>query len=1021
MLFCRPITSAASGRILPDGFVVPALRKDELLMRFLRNLALPSVLLLELSMAGGPAALPAAAFTHMRPLASQTATALSVTVQGNHLVNGKGQVIRLLGVNRSGTEYACAQGWGIFDGPSDAASIAVIAGWHTNVVRVPLNEDCWLGINGVNPLHAGANYQTAIANYVAALHASGIYAILELHWTAAGTTLASGQQPMPDADHAPTFWSSVATAYKNDPAVIFDLFNEPYPDQAGAANAWACWRDGCSISGFTAAGMQSLVTAVRNAGATTQPIMLGGLGYSSDLSQWLAFKPSDPDNGLVGSFHLYNFAACTVLRCWNTVIGGVAAVNPVVTGELGENDCGHTFIDGYMPWADTNGVSYLGWAWNPYDCSTFPSLISDYAGTPTAFGIGLRDHLAALASSTSLTVTSSGSTLSGAAPLTVSFIGSATGGTAPYAYSWNFGDGSATSSTQNPGHSYAAAGSYSAVLTVTDSLGHSGSATALSIHVLATLAAVAAGSPTLGDAPLAVNFTGTPSGGTSPYTYSWSFGDATPASVGQNPSHTYASAGSFSARMTVTDGTGATALSNTVGVTVSPIPSVTASAAPGVGDSPMSVTFTATPSGGTGPFTYSWTFGDGGTSTTQNPTHIYSSANAYIAHVTLTDAAAHTATGSASVTVNPGLSASSAASPGGLDVGLAVSFTGSGSGGTLPYGYSWDFGDGSPAATSQNPSHSYALAGSYKAVLTVSDGVGASVKAAALTITVNALPGVTAGATPSAGDAPLAVALTATPSGGTGPYSYSWSFGDGSPASTSQNPSHSYSMANAYTATVTLTDASGQEAGGQVGITVAPALVVNGSTTPSSGSAPLAVDFSGTATGGKAPYTYAWATGDGTTSSSQNFVHSYAVGGTYTATLTVKDNNGGAGTVSLKVSVSTISSAPAGSSITPATGSTSGEAPPTSQAGPGQPDPGTGSGAQPPAAGGSGETGAHSTATGGSGETGAHSTATSGGGGNGAWIQWIIIVAVVAAAGATLAGLGMLIRIGFAALRTRSV
>src|SRR5947209_13556121 len=137
------------------------------------------------------------------------AAGLSVRVQGNALVDGNGAPIRLLGVNRSGLEYACAQGWGLFDGPSDAASIAAIASWHTNAVRIPLNEDCWLGINGVNAAYAGANYQSAVGSYVSALHAAGLFAILDLHWNAPGTTLATGQQVMADADHSPAFWSSV--------------------------------------------------------------------------------------------------------------------------------------------------------------------------------------------------------------------------------------------------------------------------------------------------------------------------------------------------------------------------------------------------------------------------------------------------------------------------------------------------------------------------------------------------------------------------------------------------------------------------------------------------------------------------------------------------------------------------------------------------------------------------------------------------------------------------------------------
>ena len=66
-------------------------------------------------------------------------------VVGNALVDADGRPLRLLGVDRAGTEYACIQGWGIFDGPTDAAAIAAIRSWGANAVRVPLNEDCWLG------------------------------------------------------------------------------------------------------------------------------------------------------------------------------------------------------------------------------------------------------------------------------------------------------------------------------------------------------------------------------------------------------------------------------------------------------------------------------------------------------------------------------------------------------------------------------------------------------------------------------------------------------------------------------------------------------------------------------------------------------------------------------------------------------------------------------------------------------------------------------------------------------------
>ena len=104
--------------------------------------------------------------------------------------------------------------------------------WHINSVRIPLNEDCWLGINGVLPQYSGANYQSAIARYVTLLLENGLYPILDLHWSAAGNQLATGQAAMPDQDHSPTFWSQVAGVFKDNLGVAFELFNEPNP--AGA-------------------------------------------------------------------------------------------------------------------------------------------------------------------------------------------------------------------------------------------------------------------------------------------------------------------------------------------------------------------------------------------------------------------------------------------------------------------------------------------------------------------------------------------------------------------------------------------------------------------------------------------------------------------------------------------------------------------------------------------------------------------------------------------------------------------
>lgn len=305
--------------------------------------------------------------------------ALVLVVSGNHLVNGAGKTVRLLGVNRSGLEYACVQGWGFSDGPTDAASIAAMKTWGVDAVRVPLNESCWLGINGVKPQYGGAAYRAYVVAFVRRLNAAGLTPILDLHWNV------TGQENMPDKAHSPAFWASVARTFEGDRNLVFDLYNEPHDV------SWKCWRDGCGPW----AGMQSLVNAVRSAGGR-QPLMLGGLAWSNDLSGWLRWRPRDPLHQLIASFHLYNFNACSTAACWDATVKPVAAVVPVVTGELGENDCDDGFIGSYMPWADAAGISYLGWTWDTWDCRGGPALISAYDGTPTAFGAGFRDHLRSL-------------------------------------------------------------------------------------------------------------------------------------------------------------------------------------------------------------------------------------------------------------------------------------------------------------------------------------------------------------------------------------------------------------------------------------------------------------------------------------------------------------------------------------------------------------------------------------------------------------------------------------------------
>ncbi len=385
-----------------------------------------------------------AAMAAMAGLAAPAgAQVTDVHVQGNQLVDALGAPIRLIGVDRASFEYTCvspiysaAYRNGTHTGPIDADAIATMKTWHINAVRVPLNEDCWLGINpvkrksnSVKPLHgqkarrAGAKirekYQADVAQFVSDLNAQGIVAILDLHWSAPGKVVADKQLSGPDTSHSVDFWRSVATKFQSSPGVIFDLFNEP------KGISWKCLRDGgCKLSlkqvkhggrkrKGKVVGMQTLLNTVRQAGAT-QPVMVGGLDYSDDLTRWLEFEPQDPlaatdprGPQIIASFHNYGEdnpkGFLCHQACWDQVIAPIATQVPVVTGEFGQDifknppKCGSAYNTSYMDWADQHGVSYLAWWW--YVASKFDgkgqclALIKDYdTGTPTDYGLPIMQH-----------------------------------------------------------------------------------------------------------------------------------------------------------------------------------------------------------------------------------------------------------------------------------------------------------------------------------------------------------------------------------------------------------------------------------------------------------------------------------------------------------------------------------------------------------------------------------------------------------------------------------------------------
>ena len=351
---------------------------------------------------------------------------LSIRVRGNRFIDAAGKVVHVRGVNVSGFEFVAIQGWSAAD-PSGAQSgqaggpkWSAIKAWKANTVRLPLNEASWLGYTCTdtdgrrhNP-DPGGNYRAAVRKQVAQATAAGLYTIIDLHWTAPGRTCPMLQTQMANRDNSLAFWTSVANAFKHDPAVLFELFNEPFMNFGFSGDEWTYMMkgEGGSFSSFPAtsnkgnwqevkrpwaiASYQAMLNAVRATGATNV-VLVGTMQYAQDLSGWLEHRPSDPLRQMAAVWHPYS----TFGTEWGTsdyaqpnyapdvfedVLKIQAAGFPVVATETGDRNLpgtvGAPLVANITSWAQRHGVGVLGWGWNVWG-EPDHVLIQDVNGTPT--------------------------------------------------------------------------------------------------------------------------------------------------------------------------------------------------------------------------------------------------------------------------------------------------------------------------------------------------------------------------------------------------------------------------------------------------------------------------------------------------------------------------------------------------------------------------------------------------------------------------------------------------------------
>ncbi len=490
------------------------------------------------------------------------------------------------------------------------------------------------------------------------------------------------------------------------------------------------------------------------------------------------------------------------------------------------------------------------------------------------------------------------STTSGDAPLRVEFTNTTTGNAT--SFTWDFeSDGRIDTNAENPIHTYQTPGTYNASLTAT---GEGGSTTATQqITVTQPLAPPTAdfeANPTIGEAPLNVQFTNTSEG--DQLTLSWDFdGNGTVDSTTSNPSFEYTDSGNYTATLNVSNPAGSDSASVTINVSeaIAQLPP-TAAFQPSVlsGFAPLNVQFTNQSFGDI--TNYEWDFDGNGTidSTAQNPSHTYTQAGTYQAELTaIGPGGSNSITTSIEVAELPVLPVAQFATnttSGTAPLNVTFSITTQ----TNYDAFTWDFdGDGTPDNTTDNPaSFTYQQAGEYDATLTLSNAAGSDSTTQRITVEPDiAVPIADFSVQPTSGAAPLAVTFTITAQSQYD--SFAWDFdGDGTTDNAiDSSPTFTYQTAGTYTPTLTLTNAAGSNSASRT-LTVneaAVAPVASFSAQPNSGETPLTVTF--TITSQVAYDTFAWDfDGDGTADDTSNTqaTFTYQTAGTYNPTLTLTND-----------------------------------------------------------------------------------------------------------------------------------
>jgi hypothetical protein len=296
---------------------------------------------------------------------------------------------RFVGLARSGLESWPTGDDRLYSPTLAREDFRNIRNWGSNVVRIPLNASYWVKTAG----SYNAGYPEMVDSVITRARSQGLDVVIDMHFSDRGDPANKGYrlERMADANHGIQFWKEVAARYKNDGRIMFELYNEPHDI------SWETWRNGGpSGDGFMTAGYQQLYDAVRSTGAQNL-VIVNGLNWGYDMSQASNYMLNGYN--IIYGTHVYDWPEKQPVR-WDQDFGYLAAKVPVMIGEFGTTNCGTSYYQWVMDYADQKNIHWIGWAWyappadRPDLTCSFAALLSKWDGTPSPMGAVVKAHMA---------------------------------------------------------------------------------------------------------------------------------------------------------------------------------------------------------------------------------------------------------------------------------------------------------------------------------------------------------------------------------------------------------------------------------------------------------------------------------------------------------------------------------------------------------------------------------------------------------------------------------------------------